>query len=416
MTATKTLSDFVIIPGYDSEWGDKNFLDADGQPIAGIYSDVDNDDYHAIPALSSSKLKAFLQSPSYYYRKYVHPINRVKTASSERSLNAGTVIHGLVLEPERTKNLWWYHLNPLSLPLVIETVDQIKAAIIAKGGQPKGARKEDLIAQLLAVDPEAPVYEELNRCHILSWLKTKNLSWMQVDIRQYPGALTTTDEIRNEIIKLGHEPKSDDPLELAWQLKALSPSIEIILLRQEELLRNVHKTKEYIEYVDKWVLDPVLYDDAMRANNTVRNHYRANSLLSDGIAELTIIAKDAITGLWLKAKLDWLRFDLLPADLKSARDTSPDRWAYQARDLGYDIQDAFYCYVGSLLGMHFPAFPFVCVEFADMDNCEVFEIGPNRRAQAKKDMLAGLLEFKECSDSGFWYGYNKDQTTMVLEW
>ncbi len=416
MTAAKTLSDFVIIPGYDPDWGNKNFLDAAGLPIAGIYADVDNDDYHAIPALSSSKLKVFLQSPAYYHRKYIKPIARVKSTSTERSLNAGTVTHGLVLEPQRTKNLWWYHLNPLSVAGVIETVDQIKAAIIQRGGQPKGIRKDDLITQLLTIDPDAPVYEELNRRHIMTWLAEKDLPWMRVDPAKHPGALESADDIRAAITTLGHEPEGDDLLQLSWQLKALSPSTEILPLLQEELMRNLHKTPEYLQFVDEWVLDPVLYDDAQRACATVREHFRANSLLSDGIAELTLIVQDPETGMWLKAKLDWLRFDLLPVDLKTARDTNPDRWAYQAKDLGYDIQDAFYCHVGALLGMDFPAFPFVCVEFADMDNCEVFEVGPKRRAKAKSDMLTGLREFNECQKTGRWYGYNKDQTTMVLEW
>ena len=54
MTATNQDLRAAIKPGYDSEWGKPNFLDSHGQPVAGIYADVENEDYHAIPALSSS--------------------------------------------------------------------------------------------------------------------------------------------------------------------------------------------------------------------------------------------------------------------------------------------------------------------------------------------------------------------------
>lgn len=54
--------------------------------MAGIYADVENDDYHAIPALSSSKLKKFSNSPALYYREYVAPLNRNKIASSVKAL------------------------------------------------------------------------------------------------------------------------------------------------------------------------------------------------------------------------------------------------------------------------------------------------------------------------------------------
>ena len=54
----------AIKPGYDIDWSTPNFLDKDGQPVAGIYADVSNEDYHAIPAVSSSKLKKFAYSPA----------------------------------------------------------------------------------------------------------------------------------------------------------------------------------------------------------------------------------------------------------------------------------------------------------------------------------------------------------------
>ena len=66
MTVAITNLKDLIQPGYDPEWGNPRFLDSEGQPVAGIYADVENDDYHAIPALSSSKLKKF-----YWFKEQV---------------------------------------------------------------------------------------------------------------------------------------------------------------------------------------------------------------------------------------------------------------------------------------------------------------------------------------------------------
>ena len=101
MTATNQDLRAAIKPGYDSEWGKPNFLDSHGQPVAGIYADVENEDYHAIPALSSSKLKKFSQSPALYYREYVSKLKRAKAASTANAFTAGSVTHGLVRIPAK---------------------------------------------------------------------------------------------------------------------------------------------------------------------------------------------------------------------------------------------------------------------------------------------------------------------------
>lgn len=416
--AAISLKDFTIIPGYDSEWGVKNFLDDKGCPIAGIYSDVENDDYHAIPAISSSMVKKFKQSPKHYKRSYLAKVIRNKTTSTQRSLDCGTVTHGLVLEPERTTGLWWYHINAVDYPDALDTTDQIKAAITALGEKPKGARKDDLIAQLLALDPTAKVLDDMDRKHIMGWLLTKDLPWLKVDRSKYPDGLETVEQITDAIVQAGNTPAAGaDLFTLAGQLKALKPELAILPLLDREWQSTVHQTDEYKSYVSTWVLDPVLYDDANRAYKSVQENEFARALLSDGVAELTIIAKDPKTGLWLKAKFDWLRYDLIAVDLKTTRDTHPDSWAYQAKDLGYDIQEAFYTYVASLAGIQIKSFPFVVVEFADIDNCEVYEIGPGRRGKAKielRDLLDGM---EQCLSTDKWYGYSKQSgVSAVLEW
>jgi exodeoxyribonuclease VIII len=352
---------FVIQSGYN-EFSGLNCFDEHGGLIAGIYSDISNDDYHSLPALSSSGLKKFANSPAKYKRDYIDKIIRLKTTSRENTFERGEMTHGYVLEPERTKNLYWYNLNPSDYPNAIHTIDEIKDAIAAKGAKPKGTKKSDLIDQLLSIDPNAQIFDVINHHHVKTWVISKNLPWAA----------------------------HIDP-------------------------QNIHLTPEYQSFVEEWVTDPIIYSDANRATETIKNHRLASRLFSNGIAELTMLAKDPDSGLWLKCKFDWLRFDLIAVDLKTTRSTNPDDWAYQASDLGYDLQDAFYCYVACLCGIEIKAFPFVCVEFAELDNCEVYELSSRTRSNANMKMKYFIKEFNECKNNNYWYGYNKSQSVTVID-
>lgn len=418
MTATNQDLRAAIKPGYDSEWGKPNFLDSHGQPVAGIYADVENEDYHAIPALSSSKLKKFSQSPALYYREYVSKLKRAKAASTANAFTAGSVTHGLVLEPERCDDLFWYHLNPIDFPHSLHTASQLKEELERQGIKPKGTVKAHYIDQLLAHDPAYAdkIFDVQARNHLLARFRDTKQPWASASKAIYPEALLTLADYQAYYKKLNTLPVSDDLDEMAAQLLAVSPT-----LMTHTNIDKLHETKVFElkaceDYMREYVLDPITYGDAHRARHTVRSHVRANSLLQDGIAELTMIAQDTETGLWIKAKFDWLRYDLISVDLKTTRDTHPDRFMYQCRDLGYDLQDAFYCHVAKLLGFPIQSFTFVTVEFADMDNCEVFEFSERVRSRAMNNRRRLMQELQYCQARNQWYGYNPNQSTMVLDW
>ena len=62
-----------------------------------------------------------------------------------------------------------------------------------------------------------------------------------------------------------------------------------------------------------------------------------------GVPERSYFAKDKETGVWLKARPDWLPSDLrsrMVVEYKTAASVRPDKFGFQAFDLGYDIQAA----------------------------------------------------------------------------
>ena len=63
----------------------------------------------------------------------------------------------------------------------------------------------------------------------------------------------------------------------------------------------------------------------------------------DGVAERSFFTKDAETGVWLKARPDWFPNDpgaRFIQEFKTAVSVRPDKFGYQAFDLGYEIQAA----------------------------------------------------------------------------
>lgn len=134
-------------------------------PAAGIYFGMPEEVYHAIHAASTSGLKTFAASPADYWEDSVLNPEREERESRDY-FDYGKAIHCLVLEGEEVYAA--RYVIGLEKPEgVIENVDQIKTAIAKLGEKPvtrvdeRAAKKEDWIAQLLELDPEAQVWERM---------------------------------------------------------------------------------------------------------------------------------------------------------------------------------------------------------------------------------------------------------------
>lgn len=73
---------FVIQSGYN-EFSGLNCFDEHGGLIAGIYSDISNDDYHSLNIIIFWGLK-FINSPAKYKRDYMDKIIRLKDNIEKR--------------------------------------------------------------------------------------------------------------------------------------------------------------------------------------------------------------------------------------------------------------------------------------------------------------------------------------------
>lgn len=374
---------------YDSS-GKPNFVDSNGDLLEGIYLGMPNDVYHSLDALSSSGMKTFVESPALYERNYLSGVNRVRTVTQQRTLDAGTYGHELCLEPAGFNARYFRDLLPSEYPDALHTVAQIDAALV-KAGLPANEGKAEKLARLLVSDPS------LNA-----------------------SSLTTIKDIEAEFERLGLS-KSESKLDKAKRLCAANRFVEVfdVLFLENRLKRGapeqvIMNGEAVTTYGGKLPIDGMVWDDAHRVQKTVRSHREADAILQYGEPEVAIIARCPQTEMMLKTKFDWLRFDDTAADVKTTRDTKPSRFLNQIYDLKYHIQQAFYTYVASLAGISILRFSYVAVEYIRADICQPYELEHDDIKAAKLEFADALRRFVACKQENKWYGWSKQDCTIVL--
>lgn len=138
-------------------------------PKPGIYFGMSDDTYHGIHACSASGLKKLsVSSMDYWADSIVNP-ERDDDRVQKDYFDFGKAIHCFVLEGEEVYSK--RYVVGLEKPKdVLETTDQIKFRIAELGHKPcskgfddnsRAAKKEDWIAQLLALEPDAKIWDRM---------------------------------------------------------------------------------------------------------------------------------------------------------------------------------------------------------------------------------------------------------------
>lgn len=158
-------------------------------PADGIYFGMPEEAYHALPALSASGIKDLCASPMLYWARSAWLSEKRRTEEAERLARPdermfrtiGKAYHCRILEgAEEYAKRFARELGAEECKDALESTDQIKAAIAHHKAKPvskvpdelpdgspyeRAAKKDDWIAQLLAIDPQARVLTELRRLH-----------------------------------------------------------------------------------------------------------------------------------------------------------------------------------------------------------------------------------------------------------
>lgn len=118
-------------------------------------------DYYAMPGLSNSGMKDLAVSPLRYWHLHINPERPADEPTPEMKI--GSALHCAVLEPEAFDKRYACEIIPPDGCLV--TIEDLRGFLRDKGHAPKGTRKAEVVAQVQACDPNAPILDVLVERH-----------------------------------------------------------------------------------------------------------------------------------------------------------------------------------------------------------------------------------------------------------
>jgi hypothetical protein len=130
-----------------------------------------------------------------------------------------------------------------------------------------------------------------------------------------------------------------------------------------------------------------------------------------GSPEQSLFWEDAATGVWRRARLDWLPAAgagrLIIPDYKTTSAANLDAIRRHAGGFGYHCQDAWYCDAVRAVGLDGdPAFVFVFQETTPPYLVTVIELDPEARRAGYEANRVALEIYRDCKQAGRWPGYS----------
>lgn len=147
------------------------------------------------------------------------------------------------------------------------------------------------------------------------------------------------------------------------------------------------------------------YETAMAMTEAVRTHPIACKLLSGGKAEQSFFWEQ--DGIKCSCRPDWLRDDGLIVDLKTAKNASPDAFQRDAFNFRYYVQAWWYLNGLRQCGIKADEFLFIAVESAPPHTVCVFAADDLYYKLGEQEAMEDFRVYKECLETGNWYGYEK---------
>jgi hypothetical protein len=131
----------------------------------GIHFGLPDEEYHSVPALSNSGIKNLrISTLDFWARSWMNPDKEVETSEF---MEMGKAYHARIVEGrEAFLSRYAPMLDVGEYPEAIRTADELRAALAdADPKAKKGGTKAELAARLLALRPDAVIWETLEKEH-----------------------------------------------------------------------------------------------------------------------------------------------------------------------------------------------------------------------------------------------------------
>lgn len=308
-------------------------------PEPGLYFGMSDDDYHALPALSNHGIKKLAASPMIFWANTPWLSPKKAKQAAEKVVDEkqhhvfGKAYHCRIMEGrEEFHRRFVVELDPADYPDALVHTDQIKAAIRRHTEtvpvKPCSTRKDELTAQLIALTT-APA----------STVEGLKVDQLKDAIRQYTceQPVQPWGKVEDTMPDTG-EVYMRQCVKADWirQLQALEPDAKIFDVIQAEFLA-LHDGKSVIPFD--------FYEQLELAARLVEADPEVQHAFKGGYAEVTLIWHCPVTGVPMKARVDYLKVKAL-VDLKSIanqRDRSIENAIrFEISSYHYNIQPAVY--------------------------------------------------------------------------
>ncbi|MGW9371134.1 PD-(D/E)XK nuclease-like domain-containing protein [Streptomyces xanthophaeus] len=158
------------------------------------------------------------------------------------------------------------------------------------------------------------------------------------------------------------------------------------------------------------------FDQVQAMAAAIRQHPLASALLdpSTGQAEASLFTQDPATGVWMRARPDWLPHRTagrtVLSDYKTANDASNEGFTKSIQSFGYYQQSPWYIDVAAALELASDDAEFLFIAQEKNPPYLVNVIGLDaewmRRGRARN--RAALEKYAECTSTGIWPGYGDE--------
>lgn len=153
----------------------------------------------------------------------------------------------------------------------------------------------------------------------------------------------------------------------------------------------------------------------------LREHPLAGKLLQPGTGEpeASLFWQDPETGVWCRARVDWLPHAhdglLVVPDYKTTDSVAPEDIERAVYRYGYHVQEEFYTRGIRALGLaERLAFVFVFQMKEPPYLVEVYRTDDIAKRIAEHQVREALHEYRRCTDAGHWPGFHDDVATVSL--
>jgi hypothetical protein len=128
-----------------------------------IAAHLSDSEYFNAAGLSNSAMHDLAVSPLRYWHCHVNP-DRPKDEPTPAQ-QFGSALHCAVLQPELFPQQYACEIDMADYPGCLRTIEELRGWLRDQGVTPKGTRKQDVIAQVQAIDNTVPILDVIERRH-----------------------------------------------------------------------------------------------------------------------------------------------------------------------------------------------------------------------------------------------------------